>query len=129
MAGLPEKGFNWHELMTTDTEGARQFYEAVTGLKATSGEYPMFMSGEHPVGGLTGPRDGKAEWPSGSGAHWISYIGVPDADAAAAKAEEMGGEVFLGPVSIPGWGRVAGIRDPQGAAFGVFQTGEVKASD
>ena len=32
MAQLPRTGFIWHELMTTDTEGARAFYQQVTGL-------------------------------------------------------------------------------------------------
>lgn len=118
---IPATGFNWHELMTTDTAAAKSFYEAVTGLKIGEGDYPMFMDGNRPVGGLVGPREGKAEWPSGSGAHWIPYIGVKDVNAAVAKAKEMGARVFMEPLDVPNWGRVAGLRDPQGAAFGLYQ--------
>ena len=121
MTAIPTGGFNWHELMTTDTAKAKAFYEAVTGLRVGGGDYPMFMDGDLPVGGLVGPREGKAEWPSGSGPHWVPYIGVKDVDAAVAKAKAMGGKVFLEPMDVPNWGRVAGLRDPQGAVFGVYK--------
>ena len=48
--------------------------------------------------------------------HWSVTFGVDDADATAAKARELGGEVLLGPVDAP-WTRMAVIRDPQGATF------------
>lgn len=122
MTSIPQKGFIWHELMTSDTEGARKFYDEVTGLKTTPGPYKMLMVGEQPVGGLTGPRDGKAEWPSGGPQpHWIAYLGVDDVDVAAQKSQELGGQVLLPPMDIPGYGRVAVLRDPQGAPFGIFR--------
>jgi predicted enzyme related to lactoylglutathione lyase len=44
----------------------------------------------------------------------------PDADAAAAKAASLGATVMKGPDDIPGVGRFAMIRDPQGATFYVI---------
>jgi predicted enzyme related to lactoylglutathione lyase len=121
MAEIPRTGFIWHELMTTDTEGAERFYREVTGLTTTPGPYQMLMAGGQPVGGLVGPTPEGPVWPSGGPEpHWIAYIGVEDVDAAIQKAAELGGQVFLPPVDIPDFGRVAGLRDPQGAAFGVF---------
>lgn len=118
---LPHGGFVWHELMTTDTEGARKFYWEVTGLTATSDPYQMFVAGEQPVGGLVGPRAEGSGWPSGGPeAHWIAYIGVDDVDAAAERARELGGQILLPPTELPGFGRAAVLRDPQGAAFGIF---------
>ena len=49
-------------------------------------------------------------------AHWSVTFGVDDADATAAKASELGGEVVAGPVDAP-WTRIAVIKDPQGATF------------
>jgi uncharacterized protein len=49
-------------------------------------------------------------------AHWSVTFGVDDADAAAAQATELGGEVVTGPVDAP-WTRMAVIKDPQGATF------------
>ena len=45
-----------------------------------------------------------------------------DVDAAARIAKELAGDVLLPPTDVPGMGRAAVLRDPQGAAFGVFAT-------
>lgn len=121
MAQLPRSGFVWHELMTTDTEAARTFYQEVTGLATSAGPYQILMAGDQQVGGLAGPPAEGGVWPSGGPQpHWIAYIGVDDVDAAVRKAKDLGGEVLLPPVDIPEYGRAAVLRDPQGAAFGVF---------
>ena len=49
-------------------------------------------------------------------AHWSVTFGVDDADAIAAKAGELGGEVVVPPFDAP-WVRMAVISDPQGATF------------
>jgi predicted enzyme related to lactoylglutathione lyase len=121
MTKKTRKGFVWHELMTTDTEKAKQFYRAVTGLTTAPGPYPMLMADDEQVGGLVGPRADSPNWPSGGPEpHWIAYIGVSDVDAATQKARELGGKILLPPVDIPGFGKAAVLRDPQGAAFGIF---------
>ncbi len=123
MAQIPRKGFVWHELMTTDTGKAEKFYREVTGLTVNPGPYLMIMSGDQPVGGLVGPTPKGPIWPSGGPEpHWIPYIGVENVDAAVKKAKELGGQVLLPPVDVPGFGRAAVLRDPQGAAFGLFTT-------
>lgn len=121
MMRIGRSGFVWHELMTTDTGGAGAFYREVTGLTTSAGDYPMLMDGERPVGGLAGPTEEGPVWPSGGPEpHWIAYIGVDDVDAAARRAQELGGQILLPPTDVPGLGRAAVLRDPQGAAFGVF---------
>ncbi|MFF5447339.1 VOC family protein [Streptomyces sp. NPDC012888] len=47
------------------------------------------------------------------------YFTVPDCDAAVAKARELGGTLYFGPMDSP-FGRFAAIADPQGAAFAVI---------
>ena len=49
-------------------------------------------------------------------AHWSVTFAVDDADATAAKALELGGEVVAGPFNAP-WTRMSVIKDPQGATF------------
>lgn len=123
---LPRSGFVWHELMSTDPKQSQQFYQQVAGVSVVPlsdepGAYQMLMAGGQPVGGLAGPRPDQEGWPSGGPeAHWIAYLGTDDVDAAARTAQELGGEVLLPPVDVPGMGRAAVLRDPQGAAFGVF---------
>jgi len=123
---LPRSGFVWHELMSTDPRQAEDFYQRVAGLTVTAmgGEpasYWMLMAEGKPVGGIAGPRPDQEGWPSGGPeAHWIAYLATDDVDKAARTAQELGGEVLLPPVDVPGMGRAAVLRDPQGAAFGVF---------
>jgi predicted enzyme related to lactoylglutathione lyase len=123
---LPRSGFVWHELMSTDPKQSEDFYQQVAGVSVTligdePEAYRMLLVGGQPVGGMAGPRPDQEGWPSGGPeAHWIAYFGTDDVDAAAGKAQELGGEVLLPPVDVPGMGRAAVLRDPQGAAFGVF---------
>jgi uncharacterized protein len=49
-------------------------------------------------------------------AHWSVTFAADNADAAAARASELGGEVVAGPFDAP-WTRLAVIKDPQGAIF------------
>ncbi len=121
MAQFARSGFVWHELMTPDLEAAQRFYQAVTGLAVTAGPYPMLVDGTQWTGGLVGPRPEGPSWPSGGpAAHWIAYFGVADVEKAVQQAQELGGKVLLPPTDVPGFGRAAVLRDPQGAAFGVF---------
>jgi uncharacterized protein len=121
MANNHKNGFVFHELMTTDVEGAKNFYQEITGLTVTSGPYPVIMDNNLPVAGLVGPRPDGSAWPSGGPeSHWIAYFSVEDVDETATKAEQLGGKVLLPPSDVPGFGRAAVLRDPQGAAFGIF---------
>jgi uncharacterized protein len=123
---IPRSGFVWHELMSTDPEQSVHFYQQVAGVSVTplgdqADAYQMLVVGGQPVGGMAGPRPDQEGWPSGGPeAHWIAYFGTEDVDAAARRAQELGGEVLLPPLDVPGMGRAAVLRDPQGAAFGVF---------
>jgi uncharacterized protein len=125
---LPRSGFVWHELMSTDPKQSEDFYQQVAGVSvALVGEEPeayrMLLVDGQPVGGMAGPRPDQERWPSGGPqAHWIAYLGTDDVDTAARNAQELGGDVLLPPVDVPGMGRAAVLRDPQGAAFGVFSS-------
>jgi uncharacterized protein len=123
---LPRNGFVWHELMSTEPKQSEEFYQQVAGISVMPmgdepGAYLMLMVGDQPVGGVARPRPDQEGWPSGGPeAHWIAYVGTDDVDKAARTAQELGGEVLLPPTDVPGMGRAAVLRDPQGAAFGVF---------
>ncbi len=124
-------GFTWHELMSRDPGASARFYAAVAGVEFQDigGGYQLVIVDGRPVAGMTGPHPGRDDWPSGGPAgHWISYFGSDDVDAAAQRARELGGDVLLEPVDIPGTGRAAVIRDPDGATFGVFEQAERSAS-
>jgi predicted enzyme related to lactoylglutathione lyase len=54
-------------------------------------------------------------------AMWTPYVAVEDPDASCKKASELGAEILVEPMDIPGIGRFAIIKDPQGAVFGIIR--------
>jgi predicted enzyme related to lactoylglutathione lyase len=55
-------------------------------------------------------------------AHWMAYFQVDDVDATAAKAKELGANLYLPPMTMEGVGRMSVIADPQGAVFSIFKS-------
>jgi uncharacterized protein len=56
--------------------------------------------------------------PPGGHPAWNLYFAVEDAEAALARAAELGGQAVMGPMDVPS-GRFAIIRDPQNAVFSI----------
>jgi predicted enzyme related to lactoylglutathione lyase len=112
--------FVWDELGTTDADAAQRFYETVFDWTATDmgpdyGGYRIFNRGETGVAGfMTVPDDSTSP-------HWQPHIAVEDADATVTKALELGGSTIVEPMNVPKVGRVAVLRDPQGATFGIIK--------
>jgi predicted enzyme related to lactoylglutathione lyase len=130
---------NFNGLATRDPEKAKAFYGVVFGwetLPLPAG--PMWTLngyGDHLAERNPGLRAQMAQMGAPDGfidvvaalnpiarddpdtpAHWSVTFGVDDADATAARASELGGEVITGPFDAP-WTRMAVIKDPQGATF------------
>lgn len=119
---IPAGRFVWYELMTTDPDKAKPFYEDVVdwGSQPWNGPtpYTMWMNGSEPIGGLMElPEEARK---MGAPPHWLAYISTPDVDATVDKAKGLGANVLFGPMDIPTVGRVCGLADPQGAMFAVF---------
>ncbi|MEM8963534.1 MAG: VOC family protein [Acidobacteriota bacterium] len=49
------------------------------------------------------------------------YATVEDVEASMEQVKELGGQVDLGPVPVPGRGRFAWCKDPDGNLFGLWQ--------
>jgi predicted enzyme related to lactoylglutathione lyase len=116
----PEGVFVWDELGTTDADAAQRFYEQVFGWTTNDmgpdyGGYRIFNRGETGVGGLMALPDQSIP------PHWQPYVAVNDPDATAAKAGELGGSTLMEPTDVPQVGRIAVLRDPQGATFGIIR--------
>jgi uncharacterized protein len=67
---------------------------------------------EDVVGTITPIGDEQPETPP----HWSVIFATEDADAAAVRATELGGEVIVPPFDAP-WVRMTVLADPQGATF------------
>lgn len=114
----------WYELMTSDLEASRAFYEEVLGWKvqpAPAGErdYRMIDAGNGFVGGALELDDKMRQ--GGARPTWLFYVGVEDVDATVAKVVAEGGRVLLEAFDLPGIGRLAMITDPQGIPLYVMR--------
>ena len=110
--------FVWDELGTSDVDGAQRFYEEVFGWTTTDtgpdyGGYRIFNRGEAGIAGLMTLPDESIP------PHWQPYVAVDDPDATVARAADLGASVLMEPMDVPNVGRIAVLRDPQGATFGV----------
>jgi predicted enzyme related to lactoylglutathione lyase len=131
--------WNFSGLLTNDVEGAKRFYADVFGWDArpfdpeagsffwrrpgyidqleeiNPGTREQFAS----VGAPEGFEDAVA-WVAptedGVAPFWSVVFSVDDADAVAARAEELGGRVLAPPSDAP-WVRTTTLQDPQGAVF------------
>jgi predicted enzyme related to lactoylglutathione lyase len=111
----------WHELTSPDLPTATRFYTDVLGVEweampmETGDDYTCLMVKGRAVGGAFPPPM------EGIPPHWEVYLNVADADATAERAAELGGQVLQAPWDVPGVGRLAILKDPQGAVFGLMQ--------
>ena len=54
--------------------------------------------------------------------NWMPYIEAGNVDDSTQKVTSLGGTVVVPPSDIPGTGRFAVVRDPQGATFGLYKS-------
>ncbi len=119
--------FCWVDLATTDPAGAKTFYGELFGWEAAdmpmgeTGTYTMLRLGGDEVCALYELEAERRE--QGIPSHWFSYVSVEDAEATAARAQELGGAAFGGAFDVMEAGRMAIISDPAGAAFAAWQPG------
>lgn len=112
----------WADLITGDRIAAKQFYEGLFGWKLTPGHgkdestYLHIMAGDKGIAGIQPDAMRKPGVPP----HWTPYFMVADADAATAKAQELGAAVYAGPMDVGEGLRIAVLADPQGAVFSLF---------
>ncbi len=107
-----------YDLRTTDLDKAEAFYSTIVGWQVRrSGDSRAFFAGEQRVGALVSlPERARAQ---GAPAHWLGHIGVEDVEALARRVVALGGQQ-LGPVQPTAeGGRIATLKDPQGAVFAV----------
>ncbi len=112
----------WYELMTSDPGAAETFYTKVVGwtsapFNESPSPYTVFKrSGDVGVAGLMKTPDGVNMPP-----FWSMYVGVPQLDEAIERIKRAGGSSLSGIIEVPTVGRMAMMKDPQGAAFYIMQ--------
>ncbi len=117
--------FCWFELGTTDQPAAKRFYHSLFGWAADDTPmgpdeyYTLFkLDGRDAAAGYTLRKDQQEHHVP---AHWMIYVAVENADAAAQKAASLGGNVLAPPFDVMEHGRMSVIQDPTGGTFCVWQ--------
>ena len=107
----------WHELLASDWQKAFAFYSELFGWQSADadigemGTYQLFSSGGQALGGMV------TKAPVVPAPFWLYYFNVGDVDAAARRVKAAGGQIFNGPVQLPGGNRIIQCSDPQGIIF------------
>lgn len=126
MANSDSGTFIWYELMTSDADAAKAFYDPVIGWNIGSrptGDSDMdYRMIERTDGGMAGGVLNLSQSMIAGGAKpgWLGYIHSPDVDRTVGRIVDAGGSVHMGPNEMPGVGRMAMVADPQGATFYVM---------
>jgi predicted enzyme related to lactoylglutathione lyase len=108
----------WHDLLTPDLETSRTFYGELFGwrFEELSDGYLLARSEGRPVAGMA--RLDATQHTS----HWLPLVSTTDIVQAEETTRASGGKVVLKAFELKGRGRVAVLKSPQGAAFGVLQS-------
>ena len=116
--------FSWCELMTSDTDAAKEFYQQLFGWTwkeqtMENGQiYTSIKAEEQPVGGILS-TDNALNEPTPP-PHWGVYVTVDNVDQTIKLAKSLGAKVFVPPTDIPNTGRFAVFADPQGAVLSII---------
>jgi predicted enzyme related to lactoylglutathione lyase len=117
----------WYELMTTDMKAAESFYRTVVGWTSAPFEgapqpYTMLnRSGGAPVAGVMTTPEGVTAPP-----FWAMYVGVPKLEESRDRITRLGGSQISPVIDIPTVGRMQMMKDPQGAAFYIYEPASVE---
>ena len=122
--GDPGGAFTWHELSTTNWQGALSFYKALFGWNETStfdmgqmGTYQMYGIGTNVMGGMMNKPPQVPRSPE-----WLSYIHVPDCKKTAKAIAGARGTIIHGPAEVPGGDWIVNAMDPEGVMFAVHSS-------
>ena len=128
MAGIerhPGGAFCWVELATTDATAAKAFYGGLFGwtpddMSMGQGQtYTMLKLAGLELGAMYTLTEEMRR--QGVPPNWMLYVNVESVDQTIAKAAAAGGQVVAGPFDVGDAGRMAVLRDPQGAVVSIWQ--------
>lgn len=114
--------FVWVDLLADDPDSAARFYGGLFGWTfdplEPGGDYATIRNGEHAIGGLLRHAPEEDDAPDDV---WLASLSVADVDAAAASAQRSGARVVRSPRRVGARGRVAVLRDPEGALLALLE--------
>ena len=113
---------HWNELNTRNVKKAKEFYKKTLGwsyddmpMDEMYGTYTIVKSGDKMIGGMFEMKGPMFE---GVPENWFTYFAVDDIDKMMKKAKDAGGTVLREPWDVPNVGRIAIVKDSNGAVQG-----------
>ena len=126
----------WRDLLTHDPDGSQKFYEALFGWEFESignsaglgsdSSYKLIRHNGRLIGGMI---DTMALNNRDDISQWVVLMSVEDIDAGVVKVTAAGGEVVTPPTDLQSRGRLAIVRDAEGALLGLLQTRDGDPAD
>jgi uncharacterized protein len=112
----------WVDYGASDVDAAKDFYGRLFGWQFEGGdpEYGGYLNAHRngePAAGM-GPLMSPDDSPS-----WTTYFATDDSQATAARIRDAGGTVVVEPMEVGPMGTMTIALDPQGNAFGLWQSG------
>jgi len=126
----------WRDLLTHDLEGSQRFYGSLFGWEFESigsesgfgsdSAYTLIRHDGRLIGGMinTVALNGRDDI-----SQWVVAMSVDDVDAVAAMFAADGGEVITAPTDLQRRGRLAVVRDAEGALLALLQTKDGDPAD
>jgi uncharacterized protein len=114
------------EVIGKDVQKLHGFYSEVFGWKFDTSNpmnYGVVARDDNLSPEGIGIGGGVGQGPEGYDGHVTFYIGVPDVEAALAKAESLGGVRMMGPEKVMDGLEVGLFQDPEGHLIGVVSGG------
>ncbi|APT91662.1 glyoxalase [Corynebacterium phocae] len=123
----------WHELsVTRDFQQALDFYGELFNWELRTvegtGEGFEYATAEEDGAAFAGFWNAAGRFPEGVGSFWQTFLGVRDADAAAQKALELGGQLIQEPMESP-FGRLTVVADSTGATVTLVEVEDAPEED
>ena len=112
--------FVWHEQVSSDPKQAQDFYTQLFGwgveaFKSGEFDYTMISANGSTHGGFSKAMEGAPP------PHWLSHVRVENVDETVETAKKAGGTLAAGPFQMEDVGRMAILKDPQGAFIAAYQ--------
>src|SRR5688572_13533355 len=125
----PEGAPCWADLTTPDLQAAMRFYGPLLGWTfdepvADMGYYTLARKAGKQVAAMAPPMPGQESPPA-----WSVYMWTNNADETARRITDAGGKLLMGPMEIPGNGRMLFAFDSTGAAFGAWEPGNHRGAE
>ncbi len=126
----------WHDLLSNDPKASQEFYRGLFGWEfesvgsaaglSSNSAYTLIRHNGRLIGGMI---DTVALNNKDDISQWVVLMSVEDIDAATARFATDGGEVITPPIDLQRRGRMAIVRDAEGALLALLQTRDGDPAD